>query len=53
MSTSFETAATDVAISFNDEPESSFAAWSIDDLDESSDLESLRSASAWADPSDA
>ena len=39
----------DDALSSIEEPESSFAAWSIDDLDQSSDLESLRSAHVWPD----
>ncbi len=39
----------DDALSSLEEPESSFAAWSIDDLDQSSDLESLWSAHAGPD----
>jgi hypothetical protein len=46
---SHEPTLTDDAISSGEESESSFAAWSIDDLDQSSDLESWRSARAWAD----
>jgi hypothetical protein len=46
---SIESSHFDDGISFTEEPESSFAAWSIDDLVQSSDLVSLRPAQAFSD----
>ena len=49
MSDSIESTVIDDGIPLIEEPESSFAAWSIDDLVQSSDLVSLRSAQAFLD----